>query len=150
MSVAVKTDPELWSRIVAKTKKGDRGGPAGVWSARKAQLAVAEYKSRGGKYKALGEKSRDNSLTRWSKEDWGYIDNVKGNRYLPAKVRRSLSSSEKRIENRRKREATRKGKTRASYSKKVASKLRGSRPRRPNRKSKTRSKSKTQSTRRRK
>jgi hypothetical protein len=49
MEAAVKSDPQLWIRVVNAIKNSDRAGPAGTWNARKAQLAVKEYKSRGGK-----------------------------------------------------------------------------------------------------
>jgi hypothetical protein len=125
MSVAEKTDPQLWAEVVAQVKSGSTSGPAGTWNARKAQLAVAIYKRRGGKYKS--RKSRKNSLSQWTEEDWGYIDERPGNRYLPRKVRESLTPAEKRTENRRKKSATRSKKQRAPYSKSVAAKLRRSR-----------------------
>lgn len=111
---ATKNNPKLWAKVVAEVKAGDKAGPAGTWNARKAQLAVAIYKKRGGTYS--GRKSRDNSLARWTDEDWGYIDGKPGNRYLPAAVRAELSPAEKAVENRRKRAATKQGKPRASYS----------------------------------
>ncbi|MDT7951862.1 MAG: hypothetical protein RQ966_10195 [Acetobacteraceae bacterium] len=47
---------------------GDKGGKLGQWSARKAQLAVHDYKEQGG---YVGKKSDDNHLAQWSKEEWG-------------------------------------------------------------------------------
>jgi hypothetical protein len=47
---AEKSDPALWKRIVAKVRRGTKGGDAGEWSARKAQLATAEYQKAGGGY----------------------------------------------------------------------------------------------------
>ncbi len=44
MSTAKKSNPGLWKRIVASVKSGTKGGNAGQWSARKAQIAVARYK----------------------------------------------------------------------------------------------------------
>lgn len=113
---------ELWTRIKNKWHQGDKGGKAGQWNARKAQLAVQEYKRSGGTYKTP-RPSRKNSLVKWTKEDWGYIDNKPGNRYLPAKVRERLTPKEKRIENRRKRSATRSGKQYAAYSESVNRKM---------------------------
>lgn len=121
MTTAEKTDPALWAEVIAEV----RGNTP--WNARKAQRAVQIYKQRGGKYRS--RKSRENSLAIWTAEDWGYIDGKPGNRYLPAGVRKSLSRNEARTENRRKKSATRKGKTRASYSASVAAKLRKSRTR---------------------
>lgn len=102
-TTAVRTKPALWERVKAEVKRGSKGGPPGKWSARKAQLAVAKYKSRGGGYK--GPKSPRNSLAKWSKEKWGYISSPKGKkygRYLPLVVRKNLSSRSKAAENRAK------------------------------------------------
>ena len=60
--VARKDDPALWERVKSEVTEGDKGGRAGQWSARKAQLATQEYKRRGGSY--VGRKPDDNSLTR--------------------------------------------------------------------------------------
>jgi hypothetical protein len=119
---AVKNNPKLWAKVVAEVKAGDKAGPAGTWNARKAQLAVAIYKKRGGTYS--GRKSRDNSLAIWTDEDWGYIDGKPGNRYLPAAVRKELTPAEKAAENRRKKVATKRGRSRASYSDSVVGKFR--------------------------
>jgi len=122
---AVKSDPRLWETTVAEVKNSTLAGAPGTWNARKAQHAVRIYKSRGGKYSS--RKSRKNSLRQWTDEDWGYINDKKGNRYLPKKIRESLTPAEARTENRRKKSATRKGKSRAKYSASVAEKLRRSR-----------------------
>jgi hypothetical protein len=66
---ARKSDPALWDRVKHEVTAGDKGGRAGQWSARKAQLAMAEYQRRGGGY--LGGKSADNHLAAWTQEDWG-------------------------------------------------------------------------------
>ena len=52
---SIKSNPKLWETIKNKILRGSRGGLTGQWSARKAQLAVKEYKDQGGKY--LGKKS---------------------------------------------------------------------------------------------
>jgi hypothetical protein len=39
-----RTNEALWKRIVASVKRGSKGGKAGQWSARKAQLATQRYK----------------------------------------------------------------------------------------------------------
>ena len=120
--IAIKSNPKLWESIKNKIKAGDKGGPNNKWSARKAQLAVAEYKKRGGKYK--GSKSKINSLTKWSKEKWDYINpkskKTKKGRYLPEIIRKSLTKKEKQIENRRK--GSKRGKW-ISYSKSVSKKF---------------------------
>lgn len=115
-------DVELWKKIKHKWHYGPKGGVPGQWNARKAQLAVQEYKRRGGKYKTR-TKSRKNSLVKWTKEDWGYIDNKPGNRYLPLKVRSILTDKEKQIENQRKRRATKLNKQYAQYSASVLRKF---------------------------
>ena len=97
---ASRTKPALWEAVKAVVKRGAKGGPAGKWSARKSQLAVKMYKSRGGGY--IGPKSKCNSLTKWSKEKWGYVGKAKRSRYLPLKVRQALTPSERAVENRRK------------------------------------------------
>ena len=124
-----RTKPKLWKGIVARVKAGSKGGRRGVWTARKAQLATARYKKAGGGYR--GRKSSKNSLTKWSKQDWGYVSKrdakkprAKRGRYLPKKVSESLTKGQKAYTNRKKREATKKGKTRASYTKRVAKKVR--------------------------
>lgn len=116
------TDAKLWEKIKTKWHYGEKGGVPGQWNARKAQLAVQEYKRLGGTYKTA-RPSRKNSLVRWTKEDWGYIDGKRGNRYLPKKIRSKLTPKEKRIENRRKRSATKSGKQYAKYSPSVAKKF---------------------------
>ena len=42
-----RTNEALWKRIVASVKAGSKGGRAGQWSARKAQLATQRYKKAG-------------------------------------------------------------------------------------------------------
>jgi hypothetical protein len=120
--VAVKSNPKLWERIKKQIKSGSKGGPKGKWSARKSQLLVRSYKKSGGRFK--GRKSKNNSLTRWSNQKWDYISKrskrSKRGRYLPEKVRKSLTPSEKRSENRRK--GNKRGK-RVHYSKSVNKKM---------------------------
>ena len=126
---AKRTKESMWKRIVASVKAGSKGGNAGQWSARKAQLATARYKKAGGGYK--GKKSSDNKLSKWSKQKWDYVSKgdekkpkKKRGRYLPESVRKSLTKSEKASTNRKKKAASAKGKQRAKYSKKVAGKVR--------------------------
>ncbi len=45
------TKPSMRKRLFEKIKRGTRGGNAGQWSARKAQLLAKEYKASGGGYK---------------------------------------------------------------------------------------------------
>ena len=127
--VSKKTNEKMWKRIVASVKSGSAGGRPGQWSARKAQIATKRYKKRGGGYK--GAKSSSNRLSKWSKQKWDYVSKgdekkprAKRGRYLPESVRKSLSASERAATNRKKRQASAKGKQRAKYSKKVARKVR--------------------------
>lgn len=97
---ASKTNPSLWKRVVARVKAGDKGGKSGQWSARKAQLATLAYKKAGGGYR--GEKSSSNSLAKWTRQKWRTKSGkpstqgseATGERYLPEKAIKSLSSEE--------------------------------------------------------
>ena len=103
MSVAKKTNPSKWKAVVAKVKASTKGGDPGEWSARKAQLAVQEYKASGGGY--VGKKSSDNSLSKWTDQKWKTSDGSPSEgkkRYLPEKAWSSLSTSEKAATNRAK------------------------------------------------
>lgn len=104
--VAKKSNPALWSRIVSSVKASTKGGDAGQWSARKAQLAVAKYKEAGGKYS--GKKSESNSLSKWTKQEWGTKSGKQsketGERYLPKKAIAALSNAEYAATTRAKRE----------------------------------------------
>lgn len=46
------TRPTLRKKLFEKIKAGDKGGKAGQWSARKAQMLAKEYKAAGGGYKS--------------------------------------------------------------------------------------------------
>tara|TARA_A100001234_G_scaffold194246_1_gene182445 strand:- start:1120 stop:1353 length:234 start_codon:yes stop_codon:yes gene_type:complete len=61
---AKKRDPKKWAEAKARARK-----KMGGHSARAMQLAVKYYKDAGGTY--VGKKSKDNKLSKWSKEDWG-------------------------------------------------------------------------------
>ena len=97
----VRTDPRLWELVRQKWLRSESGGVAGKWNARKAMLAVQEYKRRGGRY--VGPRAANNSLKKWEREQWGYIDGDATGRYLPAAVRAALTAAEKRREKRLKR-----------------------------------------------
>ena len=45
------TKPAMRKRLFEKIKAGTKGGKAGQWSARKAQILAKEYKAKGGGYK---------------------------------------------------------------------------------------------------
>ena len=108
--------PELRKRIVAQVKAGSKGGKAGQWSARKAQLVAQKYEAAGGTYSGP-KTSKQKSLSKWTKEEWGTKSGkpstqgprATGERYLPKKAIQSLSASEYAATSRKKREATRRG-----------------------------------------
>lgn len=129
-SIAIKTNPKLWESIKNKWIRSSKAGAPGKISARKMQLAVQEYKRRGGKYKNSKSNRRSTSLHKWTKEKWGYISESRSRspkksrkrygRYLPKIVRSHLTSREKRIEN------SRKGRKRGKwipYSRSVSKKM---------------------------
>ena len=122
---AKRSNPKLWEKIKKQVLRGNKGGVPNKWSARKAQLSIMKYKSSGGKY--IGKKSKCNSITKWTKEKWGYIGGKGSNykkhkgRYLPEVVRKNLSKKEKEIENKRK--GSKRGKW-VSYSPSVTKKMR--------------------------
>lgn len=124
MSSAKKSNPGLWKRIVSSVKAGTKGGNAGQWSARKAQLAVQRYKKAGGGYK--GEKESSNSLSKWTKEEWGTKSGKPslktGERYLPKAARESLTSKEYAATTRAKRIGKAMGKQFVSQPKKIKEK----------------------------
>ncbi|MBB4658343.1 Rho termination factor N-terminal domain-containing protein [Parvularcula dongshanensis] len=98
MTDAKRTDPKLWEEVKKKVTEGDKGGEPGQWSARKAQMAVSEYKSRGGGYDESGASQDETSLHAWTEEDWGTKSGEEsgetGERYLPKKVRMLLTEDE--------------------------------------------------------
>ena len=44
-TIAIKSNPKLWEEVKNKVIRGSKGGPPGKSSARKMQIAVAEYKA---------------------------------------------------------------------------------------------------------
>ena len=45
------TKPAMRKRMFERIKAGSKGGKAGQWSARKAQMLAKQYKAKGGGYK---------------------------------------------------------------------------------------------------
>ncbi|KAA2244363.1 hypothetical protein [Salinarimonas soli] len=123
-ATAKKSDPTLWERVKAEITKGDKGGDPGEWSARKAQMAVQEYKRRGGGYE--GRKSDDNHLVQWEHEEWGTKSGKPsgetGERYLPKDARKKLSDSEYKRTTAKKRADTRAGKQFSQQPRDIAKK----------------------------
>ena len=108
-----RTNEALWerSKAEAKAKMG------GKHSARAMQLAGKIYKDKGGDY--TGEKTESlKSMTKWTKEKWGTKSEknstlgpkATGERYLPEKARKALSSEEYKRTSEKKKEDTKKGK----------------------------------------
>jgi len=121
---AKKTDPKLWDEVKTEVTKSSKGGEPGQWSARKAQMAVQDYKSRGGGYE--GAKQEDTHLHAWTKEEWGTksgeASGETGERYLPKTAREHLSKEEYARTTQKKRRDTKKGKQHSSQPKDVKKK----------------------------
>jgi len=123
------TNPALRERIKNKIMASSKGGKPGQWSARKAQLVAQEYKKAGGGYSG-SKTSKQKSLSKWTKEDWGTKSGkpstqgskATGERYLPKKAREKLSSSEYAKTSAKKREDLRKGKQFSKQPKSIAKK----------------------------
>lgn len=99
---AIRNNERLWSKIKKQLLEANDG----KWNARMAQQAVKIYKQKGGTYAegikgVKGVKRENTSLHKWTKEDWGYIDKP-GGRYLPKRVRDSLTPQERKLENTKK------------------------------------------------
>jgi hypothetical protein len=124
-----RSDEPKWKRIVASVKAGSKGGDAGQWSARKAQLATQRYKKSGGGYSGPKTEAQK-SLSKWTSEDWGTKSgkpstqgkNATGERYLPKKAREALTSSEYAATTKAKREGTKAGKQFVKQPKGIAKK----------------------------
>ena len=121
---AKKTDPKLWEKVKKQVTKSEKGGKPGQWSARKAQMATAEYKKEGGGY--AGKKSDDNHLKQWTDEEWdtksGKESGKTGERYLPKKARETLSDKEYAASTAKKRADSAKGKQFSKQPKAAAEK----------------------------
>jgi len=113
------TKPELRERLKRRIMAGSKGGRAGQWSARKAQLLAQAYRKAGGGYRG-GKSKRQRSLSKWTREDWTTSDGKpakrrdrKGrtvmSRYLPKEAWSRLSTGERRATNAKKRKASRDG-----------------------------------------
>jgi hypothetical protein len=120
MATAKKSNPALWEKAKsqAKAKMG------GKHSARAMQLAVSLYKKMGGKY---GGPKKETDLSKWTKQNWrtksGKPSSETGERYLPEKAIKSLSSSEYAATTRAKREGTKKGKQFVAQPKSIAKRV---------------------------
>ena len=123
------TDTALRERIKKRVMAGTKGGKAGQWSARKAQLVAQEYEKAGGGYTG-GKTKAQKSLSKWTGEEWGTKSGkpstqgpkATGERYLPKAAREALSPQEYAATTRAKREATKAGKQMSKQPKKIAKK----------------------------
>ena len=125
------TKPKLRERLKNKIMDGSKGGKAGQWSARKAQMLAQQYKEAGGGYRG-GKGKKQKSLSKWTKEEWGTKSGkpsvqgkkATGERYLPEKAIKALSKEEYAATSRKKRKDTKKGKQVSKQPKKIAKKTR--------------------------
>jgi hypothetical protein len=123
------TKPELRERIKNRIMAGSQGGKPGQWSARKAQLVAQAYKKAGGGYSG-SKTTKQKSLSKWTKEDWGTKSGkpstqgakATGERYLPKKARAALSASEYAKTTAAKRVGTKQGKQFVRQPKSIAKK----------------------------
>jgi len=129
--VAGYTKPKLRERIKNEVMAGSKGGKAGQWSARKAQLLAQRYKAAGGGYTG-GKSKTQKSLSSWTKQKWRTKSGkpstqgpkATGERYLPEKAIKKLSSKEYAATTKAKRAGTKKGKQFVKQPKTVAKKVR--------------------------
>lgn len=118
------TKPELRERLKKKVMASSKGGDAGEWSARKAQLLAAEYKKAGGGYTGPKKESQS-KLTKWTKEKWTTDDGSLSEgkkRYLPEKAWSALTASEKKATNAAKAAGNKAGKQFVKQPEKVVNK----------------------------
>jgi hypothetical protein len=127
--VMAYTNPAKREALKKKIMAGSKGGKPGQWSARKAQLLAQEYKKSGGGY--TGPKtSKQKSLSKWTKEEWGTKSGkpstqgskATGERYLPKKAREALSKEEYKKTSDAKRKGTAQGKQFVKQPKTIAKK----------------------------
>lgn len=114
------TKPALRERLKKKIMAGTKGGKAGQWSARKAQMLASEYEKSGGGYKG-SKTAKQKSLTKWTGEKWRTSDKKPAirksssgktvtKRYLPDKAWDKLTPAQKKATNKKKAAASKKGK----------------------------------------
>ena len=128
----IRNNPILWESVKKSIKRCSKGGKSGQWSARKAQLAVAEYKKRGGKYAKNSTKPKDTSLGKWTSQKWGTKSGnnsvvgkkATGERYLPKKARNNLTDKEYKKTSRKKRKDMKKGVQYSRQPRKISRKTR--------------------------
>ena len=108
------TDPALRERLKAEITAGSKGGRAGQWSARKAQLLARAYEEAGGGY-AGGRDERQRHLAAWTDEHWTTADGAPAertdgtHRYLPEAAWGKLTAAQQRATDRKKVAGSRRG-----------------------------------------
>ena len=123
------TKPKLRERIKNRIMAGSKGGKAGQWSARKAQMLAQQYEKAGGGYRG-GKGKKQKSLSKWTKEEWGTKSGkpstqgkkATGERYLPKRTREKLSAAEYLATSAKKWRDTKAGKQFSKQPKKIAKK----------------------------
>jgi phospholipase/lecithinase/hemolysin len=121
-----RSNPQLWEKAKAEAK----AKMGGKHSARAMQLAGKIYKDKGGSYTGSKTKGQE-SLSEWTKQKWGTKSGkpstigsgATGERYLPEKAIKSLSSKEYAATTKAKREGTKAGKQFVRQPKEVAKKV---------------------------
>ena len=109
------TKPELREKIKKQVMAADKGGRAGQWSARKAQVVAHEYEAQGGGYKHP-RNAAQKSLKQWGEEKWRTADGKpavegeKTSRYLPDEAWKKLSPRERKATDRKKVTGSKRGK----------------------------------------
>jgi hypothetical protein len=107
-------NPKVRERLKKKIIAGTKGGKAGQWSARKAQLLAHEYEAAGGGYTGPRTASQKH-LKKWAGEKWKTSDGKKAARaggtprYLPAKAWSKLTEAEKKSTNLKKQTGSKAG-----------------------------------------
>ncbi len=108
--------PELRQRLKDEIQAGEKGGRAGQWSARKAQLLASEYEKHGGGYKKSARTTSQKHLESWTEEKWRTADGKKAahgkttSRYLPDKAWDKLTPAQRKATDEKKKTTSRTGK----------------------------------------
>ena len=128
-----RTNEALYQRIKRQVTAGSKGGTPGQWSARKAQMVTQKYKAKGGGYKGAKNQAQ-RALTKWAKEEWttksGKPSLKTGERYMPKKAIKKLSSSEYAATSRKKRAGMKAGKQFVKNTKAAAKAVKSARKKR--------------------
>ena len=113
-AAAQYTDPALRDRLKRRITAGTKGGAAGQWSARKAQLLARAYEEAGGGYTGRRDE-RQQHLVEWTEEHWTTAGGERAaradgtHRYLPEAAWRKLTPAQKRATDRKKVAGSRRG-----------------------------------------